>query len=247
MRMPSPRQSQSGLGLESYTTRLLLSYALSLGTLLVLVHLSLSSPPVPPWLPHANPERIHLSQIQDASIEEQGSDQTGQGDGTEIQDEAPPQTRHTSPPSTGSSSTGPATGERDTPQAQARPNLESITTLTETNAAELIGGMRAYYLKIRYPEPARKKGIQGRLMLRFTVTSNGTPKDIRVSRSLHPLLDTAAVRALRAVRFQPATQNGLPVSMPTKLPVRFRLLTDSSRVQTAGGPSTSRPADPSNE
>jgi protein TonB len=245
MRPSAPRPSRTTPRVGSYTTRLLLGYTLSLGTLLLLVHLSVSPPPVPPWLPSANPDRIQLSQIQEASSEETGSDASGHGDGTKIQDEAPPQTRHTSPPPSSAPSTG--TDRRETRRTRARANLESITTLTETNPAELIGGIRAYYLKIRYPEPARKKGIQGRLMLRFTVTPSGTPKDIHVSRSLHPLLDTAAVRALRTVRFRPATQNGLPVSMPTKLPVRFRLLSDSSRIQTAGGPSTSSSSDTPNQ
>ena len=244
MRSSVPPPSRMPLGLESYTTRLLLGYTLSFGTLLVLVHLSVSSPTVPPWLPHASPDRILLSQIQNDSDAEKEGDQSGRGNHTPSHDETPPQTRHSSDSSSPSSSTN-AEGRTSRPP-RARPNLESITALTETNPAELIGGIRSYYLKIRYPERARTKGIQGRLMLRFTVTRSGTPEDIRVSRSLHPLLDTAAVRALRAVRFRPATQNGRPVSMPTKLPVRFRILNNSSTPQTAGGPSTSQAADTSN-
>lgn len=246
MRPSAPRRRRTVLDLRSYTTRLLLSYALSLGVLVLLVNLSVSSPPVSPWLLHTNPDRIQLSQVQELSDDEPGADETGPANGAQVREEAPPQTRQASP-STSPSPAPAGAPQEDTRSPRARPNLESITTITETSAAELIGGIQSYYMRIRYPEPARKKGIQGRLMLRFTVTSNGRPRDIRVSRSLHPLLDTAAVRALRSVRFRPATQNGLPVSMPTKLPVRFRLLPDSTRLRTAGGPSPSQSTDAPNE
>jgi TonB family protein len=97
----------------------------------------------------------------------------------------------------------------------------------------MVGGRSALYLHIKYPLKARKEGIQGRLLLGFRVNEDGQAEDIRVLRSLHPLCDSAAVRALRSVEFAPARRAGTPVAMRTTLPVRFRLVADSARTRTA--------------
>ncbi|ACY48309.1 energy transducer TonB [Rhodothermus marinus] len=94
---------------------------------------------------------------------------------------------------------------------------------------QIIGGLGAYYIHIEYPEEAIRAGIEGRLVLRFVVETDGRPSNIRVIQPLHPLLDSAAVAALRRVRFIPGKQNGQPVRVRMQLPVRFRLL--SSPVQ----------------
>ena len=234
------------LGLESYRTRLLLGYTLSLGLLLLLTHLSAPPRPTPPWLPHTNPDRILLAPVREVSMDEDGSDRTPQNESPPLQDDAPPQTRHSSAPSDAPSSTAAPPSEAPTSTPRTRPNLHRVTTITEMNSPELIGGLGAYYLNIHYPEPARKQGIQGRLTLHFTVTERGVPTDVQVLHPLHPLLDSAAVRALRSVRFRPATQNGLPVSMPMQLPVRFRLLSDSVSTQTADLPPAPEPSDAPN-
>jgi TonB family protein len=85
--------------------------------------------------------------------------------------------------------------------------------------------MSAFYLNIQYPPAARRKGIEGRLELRFTVGADGTVRGIQVAKSLHPLCDSAAVRALRSVRFAPGTHNGEPIPVRMSLPVRFTLRT----------------------
>ncbi|MDQ7041486.1 MAG: energy transducer TonB [Rhodothermus sp.] len=89
---------------------------------------------------------------------------------------------------------------------------------------QIIGGLGAYYIHIEYPEAAIRAGIEGRLVLRFIVETDGRPSRIQVIQPLHPLLDSAAVAALRRVRFIPGKQNGRPVRVRMQLPVRFRLL-----------------------
>lgn len=89
---------------------------------------------------------------------------------------------------------------------------------------EIRGGLGAYYINIQYPEEAVLKGIEGRLLLRFVVDTEGRPTDISVRKSLHPLCDSAAVRALRATTFVAGSQNGKKVPVRMHLPVRFRLV-----------------------
>jgi len=89
---------------------------------------------------------------------------------------------------------------------------------------EIVGGVGAYYINIEYPKKAAEEGIQGRLILDFVVETNGRPSNITIAQSLHPLCDSAAVRALRETRFVPGRQNGEPVRVRMRLPVRFQLI-----------------------
>jgi|GEM_PF-438911 len=89
------------------------------------------------------------------------------------------------------------------------------------------GGLGAFYLNIKYPSAAIEAGIEGRLILDFIVLPNGQATSIRLIKSLHPLCDSAAVRALRETLFMPGRQNGENVPVRMRLPVLFRLVDKS--------------------
>jgi protein TonB len=86
------------------------------------------------------------------------------------------------------------------------------------------GGLGAYYINIEYPPEAIERQIEGRLVLRFVVGTDGQASDVVVMKSLHPLCDSAAVQALRRTRFVVGRQNGEKVAVRMQLPVRFRLV-----------------------
>ena len=109
--------------------------------------------------------------------------------------------------------------------------IARLATLDPSDHPEMIGGRGALYMHILYPEEALRKGIQGRVVLNFVVTEEGETERIEVAQSLHPLCDSAAVRALRNVRFAPARQNGQSIPVLMKLPIRFQI-TAPSRVDS---------------
>lgn len=75
-----------------------------------------------------------------------------------------------------------------------------------------------------YPELARRRGEQGRVLVRVSVSADGTPLAVGVGQSSgHASLDTAAVTAVRGWRFMPATQAGRPVPASAEVPVQFQL------------------------
>jgi periplasmic protein TonB len=75
-----------------------------------------------------------------------------------------------------------------------------------------------------YPESARRRGEEGRVMLRVDVSAEGTPLDVSVAgTSGHASLDSAALSAVRQWRFIPATQAGRSVAAVAEVPVRFHL------------------------
>ena len=75
-----------------------------------------------------------------------------------------------------------------------------------------------------YPYRARRKEIEGRVVLRVQVLPGGTARSVEVlSSSGHAILDRAALKAVRAWRFVPAKRGGVPVAGAIDVPITFRL------------------------
>ena len=76
----------------------------------------------------------------------------------------------------------------------------------------------------RYPPLARRRGIEGEVLLRVSVGLDGTAERVEVLRSSgHALLDRAAAEALARWHFEPARAAGQPVAGTVEIPVTFRL------------------------
>ncbi len=88
---------------------------------------------------------------------------------------------------------------------------------------KLKGGMEAIQQEIRYPDLAKKAGIEGRVFVQFVVDTNGTPRNVKVTRGVHKLLDQEALRAVRQMQFEPGQQRGQAVNVKMSLPVTFKL------------------------
>jgi len=72
-----------------------------------------------------------------------------------------------------------------------------------------------------YPESARRARLQGTVILEAIITTSGEVQQVRVLKSVNPLLDEAAVRAVRVWRYRPATLNGRAVPVSLTVTVRF--------------------------
>jgi TonB family protein len=83
---------------------------------------------------------------------------------------------------------------------------------------------------LQYPKEAVEKGIQGRVSCTFVVEKDGSVSNVEVKRSVDPLLDKEAVRALQSLpqKFEPGRQGGQPVRVIYNMPVRFRLPKEKS-------------------
>ncbi|HEV2186282.1 MAG TPA: energy transducer TonB, partial [Stellaceae bacterium] len=75
-----------------------------------------------------------------------------------------------------------------------------------------------------YPNAAKLRGQQGRVVLRVDVSAAGLPLKVAVlTTSGYTLLDKAALAAIEQWRFHPATQAGTPVAGTADVPIQFRL------------------------
>lgn len=88
---------------------------------------------------------------------------------------------------------------------------------------EPAGGMEAIYRRLKYPEIARKAGIEGRVVLQFVVDERGNVVNPTVIRGIGGGCDEAAIEAIKGVRFTPGMQRGRPVKVQFQLPIVFRL------------------------
>lgn len=73
-----------------------------------------------------------------------------------------------------------------------------------------------------YPSLARAARVEGLVVIEATIDLEGRVREARVLRSV-PLLDEAAVEAVRQWEFSPTRLNGRPVSVMLTVTVRFRL------------------------
>ena len=73
-----------------------------------------------------------------------------------------------------------------------------------------------------YPEVARRAGIEGNVILRVFISSDGRVTDSKVL-SGPPILARAAADAVRQWQYQALRMNGQPVNVVTTLIVSFRL------------------------
>ena len=75
----------------------------------------------------------------------------------------------------------------------------------------------------QYPEAARKARMEGVIILEAIITADGNVEDVRVLKSVNPLLDASAVRAVQQWKYKPATLNGRAVRVYLTVTVTFRL------------------------
>jgi protein TonB len=88
-------------------------------------------------------------------------------------------------------------------------------------SASPLGG---YQVKPRYPESARRRGIEGTALLKMRITAQGSVADVHLERSAgHPELDESAMEAVRRWRVNPARRDGEPVAVWVLVPVEFKL------------------------
>jgi protein TonB len=78
-------------------------------------------------------------------------------------------------------------------------------------------------VKPTYTDEARRRAIEGDVLLEIVVRSNGSVGDVKVLRSLGAGLEQRAIDAVRQWRFGPARRQGTPVDVVVEVSVEFKL------------------------
>lgn len=109
----------------------------------------------------------------------------------------------------------------------AAPQEEPVFTVVE-QMPKYPGGEDALvkYLSenIKYPENARKKGIQGTVFVTFVVEKDGKVSNARVLRGVDTELDKEALRVVSEMpKWFPGKEGGKPVKVQYNLPIAYKL------------------------
>ena len=77
---------------------------------------------------------------------------------------------------------------------------------------------------VKYPEAAKKSGIEGKVLVAFVVTKTGKIDKISISQKVNDLLDAEAVRVISIMPdWIPGENKGVPVDVEMTLPINFKL------------------------
>ena len=109
------------------------------------------------------------------------------------------------------------------PAEVTEPEVEAEIFMVVEEMPEIIGGMQRLYSLLEYPDIARQAGLEGQVIVRVVVGTDGVPSMPEVVRSAGEVLDMAAVAAVMQLRFKPGRQRGRPVRVRMALPIRFKL------------------------
>jgi protein TonB len=76
----------------------------------------------------------------------------------------------------------------------------------------------------QYPEIAKENNIQGKVIVRFCVTSKGGVNQVSILKGVDPELDKEAIRVVNTLpTFKPGKQGGKPVPVWYMVPISFTL------------------------
>ena len=104
---------------------------------------------------------------------------------------------------------------------------EEILDFTQVQA-QFKGGMEGWYRYLKgnltYPRQAQRMAIEGTVLVRFVINTNGSVQDVEVVRSVDPALDKAAVDViLNSPEWTPGLHHGRTVRSRMTIPIRFKL------------------------
>jgi len=127
--------------------------------------------------------------------------------------------------------TGPSVGsaagtERASDKSEAGTRVGADVPTSSETPVEYVEELPSVVKEVKpdYPQIARDFGIEGLVLVRVLVGTNGRVLDVRLSEKQQvPMLNDAALAAARKWVFTPGLANGRPVACWTAIPFRFRL------------------------
>lgn len=88
---------------------------------------------------------------------------------------------------------------------------------------EPIGGLYAIQSKIKYPDEAKRNGVEGKVFIQAFIDETGNVVEAKVIKGVGHGLDEAALDAVKQTKFSPGKQKGKPVKVQVSIPIAFKL------------------------
>ena len=181
-----------------------------------------TAPPRPVGGPTTQPPRVHASHVPSQAPP------PGPAPVVDLVNVAPGNVREEAPaPCLQNCGDGTGTGSGDVEPGFLTPDIGDGGSDGGGSAPVPVGGNIRSPLKLHdvapvYPELARGARVQGVVIIRCVIDTDGRVAEAEVVRSV-PLLDAAALEAVRQWIYRPTLLNGGPVAVVMTVTVQFRL------------------------
>jgi TonB family protein len=109
---------------------------------------------------------------------------------------------------------------QDSQDLGTKPLTTTSLAAIQPDAAQIVPGRLIHQVDPKYPKEARKANLQGQIVLRATIGSDGKVSNVSIA-SGDLVLAEEAVDAVRKWKFTPYTQNGTPVGVLQSLTFNF--------------------------
>ncbi len=114
--------------------------------------------------------------------------------------------------------------ELEEPPKEIAPEIVDFTEVM----ASFKGGMEAWYnylkLNLKYPRQEQKLGIEGTVIVRFVINTDGSIQDVEIVRSASEGLDQAAMTVIKnSPNWNPGKNGGRPIRSRMTIPIKFKL------------------------
>lgn len=86
-----------------------------------------------------------------------------------------------------------------------------------------VNGLEGIIRSIKYPDLARKAGLEGKVFVMALINERGGVDDVKVVRGIGAGCDEAAVEAVKKAKFTPGKQEGKNVKCKLSLSIVFKL------------------------
>jgi TonB family protein len=100
---------------------------------------------------------------------------------------------------------------------------EDMYNFTVDEMPSPVGGMEDIAKRIKYPEEAKKQGIEGKVIVKLFIDEFGNPQSCKIIKGVNPLLDAEAKDVLMKTKFYPGEIDGKPVKVQVAIPIVFKL------------------------
>ena len=88
---------------------------------------------------------------------------------------------------------------------------------------QLLLVMKAVGTQMTYPEECKEEGVEGRVIVNFTIATDGKVTDVKVLRGVHEKLDAEAVRVITtSPDWAPGMHEGKAVPVIFTIPIVFK-------------------------
>ena len=108
-----------------------------------------------------------------------------------------------------------------------KPDKNGVYQIVE-EMPQFPGGEKAlmeYIAKnLTYPQEARDKGVEGRVLIGMVIEKDGSVSNVKVLRGISQECDAEAVRVISSLpKWKPGKMKGEPVQVSYQIPINFKL------------------------